>query len=94
MEIASWFVMIAAMIGCILNVQRKKSSLVIWTFTNFFWVVYDFTIEAYAQSILFFICAIISIWGIVQWSKEDKNIMGDRRGNNEEDADFRSKNTR
>lgn len=79
MEIASWAVMVVSMVGCVLNVQKKKSSLVIWTFTNFFWVIYDFTIGAYAQSILFFICAIISIWGIIQWSKEDKKY--NRRGN-------------
>ena len=49
----------------------------IWTFTNAAWCIVDFSKGIYPQSVLFFIYFILSIWGIIEWTKrpEGKNKL-------------------
>lgn len=65
----SWAVSGLALIGVVLNIYKRKECFIIWTFTNLFWFIYDYSIGAYAQSALFFVYFVLAIWGLVKWNK-------------------------
>jgi len=65
----SWTVSFLALIGVILNVKKDRRCFVIWSFTNAFWMIYDWRLGAKAQSALFFVYFVLAIWGLLQWSK-------------------------
>lgn len=72
MHMFSYIVSIIAIIGSILNIQGKKSCFVLWIFTNTFFSIHNFIINEYSQGLLFIVCGIISICGIVKWNKINK----------------------
>lgn len=69
-----WIITILSILGVILNVKRRKECFIVWAFTNFAWMVYDFRIQAYAQSALFAVYFILAIWGLYEWRKNDKTL--------------------
>ena len=58
--------------GVILNIKKRRECFVIWAFTNFAWMIYDFMIGAYAQAALFAVYFVLAIWGLCEWAKEDR----------------------
>ena len=74
-------VTILSIIGTIANTEKKRWCFVIWLFTNTFWCVYDWCIGAYSQSLLFAVYAMLAIWGLVRWKRDDRrNSSGTRQG--------------
>jgi hypothetical protein len=67
-----WIVVLAALIGVVLNIYKKAVCFVIWFFTSSIWCIYDFAIGAYEQSALFAVYTLLAIWGIIQWRKKPK----------------------
>jgi len=73
-----WPITILSLIGAYLNINKNKACFIIWTFTNFAWMAYDFSIKAYAQCGLFFIYFCLAIWGLFKWNKkQDERIFSD-----------------
>ncbi|MBU0479088.1 nicotinamide mononucleotide transporter family protein [bacterium] len=70
MWIITWSMTLLSIIGVILNIKKKRICFVLWSITNVSWCIYDFTIQAYAQSFLFLVYLGLSIWGIFEWKKE------------------------
>jgi nicotinamide riboside transporter PnuC len=70
MDNLMWIVTGISIIGTILNIKKKQICFVIWLFTNSIWVIYDFCIGAYAQSVLFIVYVILAIWGVIEWRKK------------------------
>jgi len=68
--IFTWMLMIAALVGVILNIKKIRACFFIWAVTNFLWMMVDFYKQIYAQSALFFIYFLLAIWGIRAWEKE------------------------
>lgn len=71
--ILTWICSIISLLGTILNSNMNKYGNFIWIFTNMFWLVYDFSIGAYAQSLLYFIYFLLAIYGFIKWSIKEKN---------------------
>jgi len=63
----TWTLMIAALVGVILNIKKKRACFFVWAITNFSWMIVDFYEKIYAQSFLFFIYFLLAIWGISEW---------------------------
>lgn len=63
---------VASIIGTVANIYKKKWCFIIWLFTNSSWMVYDFYIGAYAQSLLFAVYTGLAVWGLYKWAKEEK----------------------
>jgi nicotinamide riboside transporter PnuC len=61
---------VAALIGVVLNIQKKQSCFYIWFVTNVSWAVIDFNKGIPMQGLLFSIYAILAVWGIYSWGKE------------------------
>lgn len=71
--ILTWIFSIISLLGTILNSNMNKYGNFIWIFTNMFWLIYDFSIGAYAQSLLYFIYFLLAIYGFIKWSMKEKN---------------------
>lgn len=63
-----WIVTGLSIIGVILNIYKRKECFIIWIITNVLWCLYDFHIEAHAQSGLFLIYLILAIAGLIKWN--------------------------
>ena len=66
-QIISWTLTIAALIGVVLNIKRKRICFHIWMVTNAGWALVDLSRGIYAQAFLFFIYFLLAIWGIFAW---------------------------
>ena len=65
-----WAITIMSLVGVVLNIKKRKECFYIWAVTNFAWMVYDFSIGAFAQSALFGVYFVLAIWGIIEWNSE------------------------
>lgn len=68
----TWLVTLAAIVGVVLNIKKKRLCFWIWAVTNASWCVIDLMKGIYAQSFLFFIYFLLAIWGIVEWGKKNE----------------------
>lgn len=71
--VLTWIFSIISLLGTILNSNMNKYGNFIWIFTNMFWLIYDFSIGAYAQSLLYFIYLLLAIYGFIKWTMKEKN---------------------
>lgn len=76
MAILCWVCTVFAIIGAILNAKRKKACFIIWINTNLFLVVHNVMIQEYAQASLWGVYVGIAIYGLINWSKDEKRIQG------------------
>ena len=65
----TWILTILAIIGVILNIQKRRICFFIWAFTNASWAVVDFIMDIPAQGILFTVYFGLAVWGIYAWKK-------------------------
>lgn len=63
----TWIITILSIIGVILNINKNKWCFVIWTGTNFAWMVIDYNEGLYSQSSLFAVYFILALWGLWKW---------------------------
>lgn len=68
----TWCVTGLAILGTYLNIKKKSVCFIIWTFTNGFWMVYDFSKGIYAQSFLFLVYFGLAIYGWIEWERKKK----------------------
>ncbi len=66
-----WFVTAASIAGVVLNNYRRRECFMIWIVTNTVWMVYDFMIGAMAQAAMFALYIVLSVWGLIKWSRKE-----------------------
>ena len=60
-----WVIIIISLFGKLCIIKNKLLwGFYLWAFTDLFLTIYNFSIEEYQQSVLFFIFLLFSIWGI------------------------------
>lgn len=69
-EILTWVLAGLSLIGVWLNIKKRSECFGIWLITNSAWMIYDFSISAYAQSALFFVYTVLAIYGLYEWRKK------------------------
>jgi nicotinamide riboside transporter PnuC len=69
---------VAALIGVVLNIQKKQSCFYIWLVTNVSWAVIDFYKGIPMQGLLFSVYAVLAVWGIYSWRKGERNDKADK----------------
>ena len=69
---ATWLLAIVSLVGTYLNIKKQKICFVIWGFTNALWVLYDTSIEAYAQAALMLCYFVLAVHGFYEWRKGTK----------------------
>ena len=65
-----WLLTFMSLIGVVLNIKKKKVCFIVWGVSNAMWAVIDFEAGLPAQGMLFIAYFCLSIWGLVEWSKE------------------------
>ena len=70
-----WFITIIALIGIVLNIQKKRECFLLWMFSNFNWAIYNFRIGEYTQAILFAVFFWFSFIGFGRWTYEKKSQL-------------------
>ena len=69
----TWIITGIAVIGVILNVQKKRVCFLFWIVSNAYLMVYDYIGQDYAESCLFAVYLILAIWGWVEWGSLTEN---------------------
>jgi hypothetical protein len=69
---ATWLLAVVSLVGTYLNIKKQKVCFVIWGFTNALWVLYDTSIEAYAQAALMLCYFVLAVHGFYEWRKVTK----------------------
>lgn len=70
MEIFTWSLTVASIIGTVANIYKKQWCFFIWLATNTSWMIFDFYKGIYAQAFLFSVYTGLAVWGIIQWRAE------------------------
>jgi hypothetical protein len=67
MTTLSWLIAVIALIGVVLNIQKRRIGFWFWIVSNAGNVVYSAYKETWSLSILFTIYFILAIWGLIKW---------------------------
>ena len=67
-----------ALLGTILNTQMRKEGFYFWLCSNIYMMFADYQAGLYAQSVLFFIYALLAIRGIFIWNRKQKGKPGEK----------------
>lgn len=67
-QILTWTLTVLSIVGVVLNIQHRREGFAIWMVTNLSWAMIDFYKGIPAQSILFLVYFVLSIWGFFSWS--------------------------
>lgn len=70
LEVSGWVLVALSIIGVVLNIYEKKVCFIIWTITNFCWMLIDFYEGIYSQGVLFFVYFVLAIWGYYKWTNK------------------------
>ena len=69
--IYTYLIMVVSLIAQVANIYKKRWCFYIWLCTNLIWMVHNWSIKEYAQAISFAIYFAFTLWGIIQWGKDD-----------------------
>lgn len=71
-ENLSWVLVVMSLAGNIFVNKKNVIGQWIWAVANVGWICYDLYIGANSQAFLFAAYLGICIWGIIEWSRDDK----------------------
>ena len=71
----SWVLVAMSLAGNIFVIQKNVMGQWLWAFANVGWIFFDLYKDAYSQAALFAAYLVLSIWGIIAWSKQDKKVL-------------------
>ena len=64
-----WPLTIIALMGVVLNIRKDRRCFWLWLFSNGAWSVVDYHHGLYAQSALFAVYFVLSVWGLIEWRR-------------------------
>lgn len=67
-----WTLTGLSLLGTWLNIQKKVACWLIWSIANIGWAISFFSREMYAETALFSVYLILSIYGGIKWQREAK----------------------
>jgi len=68
-KLVEWFLTGLSLLGCWFNIQKSVTGWVIWSVANVGWIISFLAKEMFAESTLFSVYLILSLYGIVKWRK-------------------------
>lgn len=78
---------IFSLTGAFLNARKKWYSFAVWAAANMFWLVYDFRIGAYFQSLLFTCYLFMNVYGFYCWKMKDLKFDNEIKQENSPEKD-------
>ncbi len=71
LENLSWILVMISLLGNAFVIKRNVIGQWLWTIGNTGWIIYDVSMGAYSQAVLFAAYLAMSIWGVIEWTKQD-----------------------
>jgi len=68
-----------SLVGVVLNIKKRREGFWVWMITNSSWAVYDYSIGAWEQGILFTVYFFLAVWGSWSWRLRDEVFIWPRR---------------
>jgi len=68
----TWPLALLSIIGTIFNVKKRIVCFYLWMVGEFFWIAIDFSNGQYGRMFLDFVHLGMAVWGIYDWSKDNK----------------------
>jgi len=68
MDIATWILTLLAIVGVVLNAQKKVSGFYFWIPSNLGWLVVGIITGVWAQAALFGFYTFMCFYGIKKWN--------------------------
>ncbi len=65
----TWVLTFLSILGVVLNIRYDRRGFLFWMVSNLGWAVIDFQHGLYAQSFLFVVYFVLSLWGWLAWEK-------------------------
>ncbi len=72
MGIFMWVVTAVSLVAVILNIKKKIACFYLFAVANLAWAIIDYHEGLIAQSVLFAIYFVLSIYGFFEWRKDKK----------------------
>lgn len=66
----AWIATIIAIIGSILNSNKREEGFYLWIISNSLYVYINIKAGIIAQAVLFVFNIIVCLWGLYQWKKK------------------------
>lgn len=79
METLYWMTAALALVGVWLNIHGRRACFAIWCVTNAVWALIDLRHGIYAQAALQGVYFLLSVYGLVKWSRDLRSELGDSR---------------
>ncbi len=73
MSIFMWVVTVISLVAVILNIKKKIVCFYLFAVANMAWAIIDYREGLIAQSVLFAIYFVLSIYGLYEWRKDKKD---------------------
>jgi hypothetical protein len=67
MTTLSWLIAVVALIGVVLNIQKRRIGFWFWIVSNAGNSVYAAHREAWSLAALFAVYFVLAIWGLIKW---------------------------
>ena len=72
LTVFTWIITAMSLWGVWLNIKKDKRCFYIWIVANFGWIAVDIEAGLYAQAALFGIYSLLSVYGLVEWSRDER----------------------
>lgn len=69
MEHISWVIVCVAVLGTILNANKRREGFYFWIFANIGWIIINLQHKIYSQAFLFFFYTCLCFYGIYKWKE-------------------------
>ncbi|CDR33274.1 nicotinamide mononucleotide transporter [Criblamydia sequanensis] len=74
-EMSSWILVSMSLLGNFFVIQKNVMGQWLWTIANVGWVAYNLYNGMTSQAFLFGIYFIMSVWGILSWTREIRALQ-------------------
>lgn len=64
-----WLIVVAALIGAMLNARGKWQGFVFWLVSGVCWTVHNIGIDEHGQALQYAVFSVISLHGLIHWRK-------------------------
>ena len=66
-----WMMAGVALFGTYLNLKKNRAGFALWMISNLYWMIHNFSIDEYAQCLLYAAFLGLAIWGFLAWKTEE-----------------------
>lgn len=72
-EFMGWVAVAIALLGTVLNIQKKRSGFGCWMISNLYWAFHNLNIKEYSQSLLYTVFFSLAVFGFINWESDEED---------------------